>query len=61
MEAAGADYRIEAYPGAKHSFTNPDADKMAEKFEMNGIAYDKAADEQSWADMKAFLAEIFAD
>ena len=52
---AGADVRVITYPDAKHAFTNPDADK----FGIEGIGYNKAADEKSWADMKAFFAEIF--
>src|SRR5947207_9678403 len=28
MKAAGASYRLIRYPGAKHAFTNPDADKF---------------------------------
>ena len=59
MDAAGADYTFKAYEGAKHSFTNPDADAMAEKFGI-GIAYNADADQQSWSDMKAFFEDVFA-
>lgn len=58
MSAAGADYRFFAYPGALHSFTNPDADAYAKKFNMP-IAYNEQADKQSWEEMKKFLQEIF--
>lgn len=58
MESAGIDYTFKSYPGAKHSFTNPDADKFAAKFNMP-LAYNKAANEQSWQDMKAFFTEIY--
>jgi dienelactone hydrolase len=34
MKAAGADFRVVAYPGATHSFTNPDADALGKKFNM---------------------------
>ncbi|MCA9187392.1 MAG: dienelactone hydrolase family protein [Pirellulaceae bacterium] len=40
-----------AYPGAKHSFTVPTADSVG----IPGIAYNKAADEQSWAEMKSLF------
>jgi len=53
MEAAGINYRIINYPGAMHSFTNPGVDAM----NVDGARYNKAADEQSWKDMKAFFAE----
>lgn len=55
MKSAGASATVIRYPGAKHSFTNPDADKVG----MEAVGYQQAADEKSWADMKAFFAEIF--
>jgi dienelactone hydrolase len=58
MNAAGADYAIKHYEGVKHSFTNPDADVFGPKFNLP-LAYDKAADEDSWAGMQAFFKEIF--
>lgn len=57
MQQAGADYRFNRYPDAKHSFTNPDADELAKQG--LDIAYQKEADERSWADMQAFFKEIF--
>ncbi|MBC9251634.1 dienelactone hydrolase [Pseudomonas alcaligenes] len=57
MDKAGADYRFVALPGAKHGFSNPDAD--AHKGHGLDIGYQKAADEQSWADMQALLKEVF--
>lgn len=59
MEAANADYEFIAYPGAKHSFTNPAADAMGEKFDMP-LAYNEAADEQSWDRLEQFLDRVFA-
>jgi dienelactone hydrolase len=53
MDSAGVDYKFIAYPGALHSFTNPDADKFAEQFGMP-VKYDPAADEQSWNELKTF-------
>ena len=55
MKKAQADYRIIRYPAAKHSFTNPDADKVG----MEAIAYNAPADKKSWADMQAFFKELF--
>jgi dienelactone hydrolase len=60
MDAAGADYTFVAYDGAKHSFTNKDADSFAERFGLD-LAYDETADRESWAAMKAFFDEIFAE
>jgi dienelactone hydrolase len=55
FKAAGADVKVIGYPGAKHAFTNPDADKH----NLPPIGYNKAADEKSWQDMKDFFATIF--
>ena len=59
ITTAGALFRFVGYPGVKHSFTNPDADKFAVKFKLP-MAYDKKADRDSWAQTKTFLKEIFA-
>ena len=58
MADAGADLRFRAYEGAVHSFTNPDADMFGQKFSLP-LKYNAAADEQSWAEMKALFAEAF--
>ncbi|MBK9160518.1 MAG: dienelactone hydrolase family protein [Nitrosomonadales bacterium] len=58
METAGADFRVVTYPGVKHSFTNPDADELGRKFNLP-LAYDAAADQDSWQQTTAFLKEIF--
>lgn len=57
LTLAGADYQFVVQPGAKHSFTNPDAD--AHKGHGLDVGYNKQADERSWADLKAFLHSIF--
>ncbi len=58
MAVAGVDYRFISYPGARHSFTNPQADETGRKFDMP-IAYDPEADRKSWQAMQEFLAGIF--
>jgi len=55
MAAAGARAEVVSYPGVKHSFTNPDADKVG----MDGLAYDAAADRKSWEAAVRFLREVF--
>lgn len=57
MDQAGADYRFVVQPGAKHSFTNPDADKH--KGHGLDVGYDKTADQKSWADLQGFLKRLF--
>jgi len=59
MDAAGANYRVVTYPGVKHSFTNPDADKLGKKFKLP-LAYNAAADKDSWQQGTEFLHEAFA-
>jgi dienelactone hydrolase len=58
MKAAGADFKFVSYPGAVHSFTNPEADELGKKFNMP-IAYNADADRKSWDELKKFLNMIF--
>ncbi|MCG6938067.1 MAG: dienelactone hydrolase family protein [Gammaproteobacteria bacterium] len=58
MSAAGVDYKFIGYPGAKHSFTNPDADSFGKKFNLP-LAYNAEADRQSWLELQNFFARIF--
>ncbi len=58
MKDAGADLKFISYPGAVHSFTNPDADMYAKKFKLP-LGYDAAADKKSWDELKLFLEKIF--
>jgi dienelactone hydrolase len=60
MDKAGADYKFVSLEGAKHGFSNPDADRLSHG-EHGGpdIGYNKEADEKSWADMQKFFKKIF--
>lgn len=58
MDKAGVTYKVETYPGAKHAFTNPDADKYGQEFKLP-LAYNAAADKASWDEGLAFLADAF--
>src|SRR5262245_53052569 len=53
LDKGGAKYESIASPGAKHSFTVPDADKHGNP----GMKYDKKADEDSWMRMQKLFAE----
>ena len=55
MQAAGARFQVVSYPGAKHGFTNPDA----ASYGMSQLAYDAAADRESWAAMLKLFREVF--
>jgi len=58
MDSVNAAYSFKVYPDATHAFTNPAATEAGEKFKIP-IRYNREADQQSWADMKNFLQEIF--
>jgi dienelactone hydrolase len=55
LDKAGVKYEFVSYPGAVHSFTVPDADKR----NIPGMKYDKAADEDSWKRMVKLFADKF--
>lgn len=58
MDGAAVDYKFINYPGAKHSFTVPDADINGKKFNIP-LMYNAAADKQSWAELQTFFKKIF--
>ena len=55
LNAAKVSLEFEEYQGAVHSFTVPDAGKHMIK----GMAYNKSADEKSWASMKSLFKGAF--
>jgi dienelactone hydrolase len=58
MKDAGVDFQFITYPGAMHSFTNPEADKYAKKFNLP-LGYNAEADRKSWEELRRFLSQIF--
>ncbi len=58
MDAAGVNYQVVTYPGTKHAFTNPEADKNGKEFNLP-LAYNVEADKDSWNKGLAFLALAF--
>jgi dienelactone hydrolase len=59
MSEAGADLTFIVYPGATHSWTNPEADRNAKEFKMP-VAYNPEMDRKSWEDFKGWMSETFA-
>ncbi|MGQ0633392.1 MAG: dienelactone hydrolase family protein [Planctomycetaceae bacterium] len=51
-----ADWTMVYYSGARHSFTDPDADSHG----VDGLKYNKRADERSWHHMRDFFGEVLA-
>jgi dienelactone hydrolase len=56
MTAAKVNWQMTIYGNTGHSFTNPNANAMNRP----GFFYEPQSDARSWAAMKAFFAEIFA-
>lgn len=58
MQNAGVTYQFVNYPGAKHGFTNPEADAIAQQFSLP-VAYNADADKDSWQKLQQLLAVAF--
>jgi len=58
MDAAQADYEVLLLEGAKHGFSNPQADVNAEKYGID-LGYQQQADASSWAAMQALFEKVF--
>lgn len=58
MDAAGADYEFVNYPGAVHSFSNPGATEVGEKFGMP-LGYNEQVDTESWQAMLSLFESIY--
>ena len=56
LDKNGGKYTFNNYAGAIHSFTVPEADETSKKFGIP-LAYNKAADEKSWADMRELFKQ----
>ena len=59
LDAANVDYTIDVYDGAKHGFTNPQADERAAKNDVD-LGYNETAAKQSWDNMLAFMKSNLA-
>ena len=55
MSDAGVALTFHGHDGARHGFTNPDADSRG----IENLKSDKAADEASWKSMQMLFSEIF--
>jgi dienelactone hydrolase len=58
MTGAKANIKFIAYPGAKHGFSNPAADELGKKFQLD-IAYNADADADSWKELQKLLQAVF--
>ncbi len=55
LKQAGADWEMDIYGGARHSFTVPDAERKG----IDNLQYNPKADSRSWAKLLTFLNELF--
>ncbi len=58
MDSLKIEYTFIDYPGAKHAFTNREADSLGKLFNLP-IAYNESADKESWAAMQDFFTTVF--
>ena len=58
MDQAQADYEVLLLDGAKHGFSNPQADANAEKYGID-LGYQQQADAKSWAAMLGLFGRVF--
>jgi dienelactone hydrolase len=59
MITAEAAFTFRSLPGAMHSFTNPEADRLGREFKLP-LAYQEKADRESWREMLDFFNRIFS-
>ena len=57
MDQNGGKYQFQSDAGASHSFTVPNASAIGMKFKLDGMRYNKAADDNSWSDMLSLFKE----
>jgi dienelactone hydrolase len=57
MDQAQADYEVLLLDGAKHGFSNPQADVNAEKYGID-LGYQQQADAKSWAAMLGLFERV---
>jgi len=55
LDRLGASWEMTIYSGTRHGFTNPDAGSYG----IDNLAYNKIADEHSWAAMMRLFGEVF--
>lgn len=60
LDNANVDYTLDIYQGAKHGFSNPNADKRGKDNDLD-LGYDEAAARTSWDKMIAFMEQTLND
>jgi dienelactone hydrolase len=60
MSGAAKDFKYIDLKGAKHSYSNKQADEFSKKFKLDNLQYNQAADQKAWAAMQALFKRVFA-
>ena len=60
MSSAAKDFKYIDLKGAKHSYSNRQADEFSKKFKLDNLQYNKEADEKAWDAMQALFKRVFA-
>ncbi len=60
MADATADFKYVSLEGAKHSYTNVQADEFSKKFNIPALEYNKEADQKAWAAMQDLFKRVFS-
>ena len=60
MATATKDFQYVTLEGAKHSYTNPQADEFRKKFNIPALEYNKEADQKAWSAMQDLFKRVFA-
>ena len=55
LSQTNLDWQVIVYGGAIHSFTNP----LSDKFGVDGVGYNRLADQRSWRHMLGLFKEVF--
>ena len=60
MSSASKDFQYLTLAGAKHSFTNKQADEFSKKFKIDNLKYNKQADKRAWSAMQILFKRVFS-
>ena len=60
MAAATKDFKYLTLAGARHSFTNKQANVFSKKFKIDNLRYNKQADRRAWDVMQVLFKRVFS-
>ncbi len=60
MEKYDVDYEFYNYNDTVHAFSNPEANEIGARFNINNLRYNRYADSDSWAKLSQTLSDLYA-